>query len=85
MGNYEVSIRKSAVKELDALPTRELPKLVAKIQGLADSPRPPGSEKLTGEERYRIRQGLYRILYEVDDARRTVTVVKIAHRREAYR
>ena len=85
MGNYEVSIRKSAIKELDALPARELPRIVAKIRGLAEDPRAAGSEKLTGEEKFRVRQGLYRILYEIDDARTTVTIVKIAHRREAYR
>lgn len=85
MGNYEVNIRKSAIKELDTLPTREMTKIVARIRGLAEDPRPLGNEKLTGEEKYRVRQGLYRILYEIDDAQKTVTIVKIAHRREVYR
>jgi mRNA interferase RelE/StbE len=85
VGNYEVSVRKSAVKELEALPARELPKVVAKIRGLAEGPRPLGSEKLTSEEKFRIRQGTYRILHEIDDTRSTVTIVKIAHRREACR
>jgi mRNA interferase RelE/StbE len=85
VGNYEVNIRKSAIKELDALPAREITKVVVKIRGLAEDPRPPGSEKLTSDEKYRLRQGLYRILYEIDDAQKMVTIVKIAHRREVYR
>jgi len=52
---------------------------------LADNPRPPGCEKLSGQERYRIRQGDYRILYEVDESQQVVIVVKIGHRREVYR
>ncbi|MHB0887045.1 MAG: type II toxin-antitoxin system RelE family toxin [Bacillota bacterium] len=59
--------------------------MVSRIQALSDNPRPPGGEKLSGQERYRIRQGDYRILYEVDDARQAVTIVKIGHRREVYR
>ena len=58
---------------------------MSRIQALGTNPRPAGSEKLTGAEQYRVRHGVYRILYEVDDVRRTVTVVKIGHRREVYR
>ncbi len=57
----------------------------ARIGGLAATPRPPGSEKLSGQEKYRIRQGAYRILYLIEDAGSTVTIVKIGHRREVYR
>jgi mRNA interferase RelE/StbE len=52
---------------------------------LADDPRPPGSEKLSGQDRYRLRQGDYRVVYGVDDELRIVEVVKIGHRREVYR
>ena len=85
MGSYAVEIRRSAIKELDAIPTADLGRVMSRIQALGSNPRPPGSEKLTGAEQYRVRQGVYRILYEVDDTRRTVTIVKIGHRREVYR
>ena len=71
MAGYRLLIKPSAAKEIDAL---------------ADEPRPAGCEKLAGAEgRYRIRQGQFRIVYGVDDATRTVEVVKVGHRREVYR
>lgn len=85
MGSYRLALKQSAAKELDSLPGRDLARVISGIQALSDSPRPPGCEKLSGQERYRIRQGDYRILYEVSDARQVVTVVKIGHRREVYR
>jgi mRNA interferase RelE/StbE len=85
VASFAVEIRRSAIKELDAIATADLGRVMSRIQALGSNPRPPGSEKLTGAEQYRVRQGVYRILYEVDDARRTVTIVKIGHRREAYR
>jgi mRNA interferase RelE/StbE len=80
---YSVLIKKSAAKELQAVPKKE--KLIAKIGKLAMDPRPGGSEKLAGDDKYRMRHGLYRVLYEIDDAVVVVTVVRVAHRREAYR
>ena len=87
MASYSVLIKTSAVKELEAVEPRGLrARIVARIQSLARAPRPPDSQKLAGEpERYRIRQGAYRIVYAVDDERRIVEVVKIGHRREVYR
>ncbi len=85
MESYKLTLKQSAAKELESLPHRDLVRIVSRIQALADNPRPPGGEKLSGQERYRIRQGDYRILYEVNDARQAVTVVKIGHRREVYR
>jgi len=82
---YNVLIKKSAAKELEAVPKKNREKLVAKIRNLANDPRPPGSEKLAGDDKYRIRQGVYRVLYEVDDTTVMVTVVRVAHRREVYR
>jgi mRNA interferase RelE/StbE len=58
---------------------------VVKLQALASEPRPPGSTKLSGSEQYRIRQGDWRAVYEIDDEKKTVVVVKIGHRREVYR
>ena len=87
MASYSVRIKTSAAKELEAVEPRAIRvRIVARIQGLARSPRPTGSQKLAGpDERYRIRQGSYRIVYSVDDARRVVEIVKIGHRREVYR
>ena len=85
MANYEVEVKKSAANEIADLPSKDIQRIVEKIQNLRSYPRPSGSEKLSGDDKYRIRQGTYRVLYEIDDATLTVTVVKIAHRREVYR
>jgi mRNA interferase RelE/StbE len=83
---YSLSIVASAAKELEAIATkRDRQQIVARIRALADNPRPRGCQKLEGAARVRIRQGHYRILYEVSDADRTVTVVKVGHRRDVYR
>jgi mRNA interferase RelE/StbE len=82
---YSLDIKKSAAKELGALPPKDCARIVARIQGLASEPRPHGAEKLTADDKYRLRQGRYRILYQIDDRTRRVTIVKIADRKEAYR
>ena len=84
-GSYSLVIKKSAERELRALPKPDVRRIAERIRGLAHNPRPPGNEKLSGQDRYRIRQGDYRIVYAVDDERRAVEVVKIGHRREVYR
>ena len=85
MARYRVLIKSSAVKELEALPKKDR-KLVAKrIESLGENPRPSGCQKLSGEEKYRVRQGPYRILYLVQDEEIIVIVVKIGHRRDVYR
>ncbi len=85
MASYSLQIKPSAAKELEALPKKDRQRVVARIQGLATDPRPPGCEKLSGHDRYRVRQGDYRILYTVNDVALLVVVVKIGHRREVYR
>jgi mRNA interferase RelE/StbE len=85
MANYKVVFRESIAKDLRAIPNKEVARILRRIDDLAQNPRPPGSEKLTGEEKYRIRQGNYRILYAIEDEIITVTVVKIGHRRQVYR
>jgi len=82
---YCIVIKPSAVKELEAVPSKDRSRIVYRIQGLAEEPRPHGCEKLSRQNRYRIRQGKYRILYEVMDKEVIVVVVKVAHRKEAYR
>ena len=85
MASYKLLIKASAAKELEALPRKDRSRMVVKMEGLADNPHPPGSEKLSGEEKYRLRQGDYRVLYSIQDASATVTIVKIGHRRDVYR
>ena len=81
MEKYKILIRKSAAKELDKIPKRDL----QRIKSLSKKPRPSGSEKLSGQERYRIRQGNYRIVYSIQDKEHSVWIVKIGHRSEVYR
>ena len=85
MASYRLLIKASAARELEALPRKERTRVVGRIRQLAMHPRPRGSEKLSGNEKYRIRQGNYRVLYSVDDADGSVLVVKIGHRRDVYR
>jgi mRNA interferase RelE/StbE len=84
MERYSIFIKKSAAKELEGLPKKDLVKVLARIEGLAENPRPPGAEKLAGLDLYRVRQGSYRIVYSVEDRVLTVWVVKVGHRREVY-
>ena len=85
MASYRLLIKPSAAKELEGLPMKDRRRVVARMQGLSDQPRPPGCEKLTGHDLFRVRQGMYRILYEVQDHDLTVVIFKIGHRRDVYR
>lgn len=85
MASYKLLIKRSAAKELEALPPKVRRRVVSSIEGLGAAPRPEGVEKLSGQEKYRIRQGDYRVLYSIDDTAKTGTVVKIGHRRDVYR
>lgn len=83
--SYDLRIKPSAVKELRSLQPADRRRVVERIEALAEDPRPPGCEKLTGGARCRVRQGSQRVLHEVDDEAQIVTVVKIGHRRDVYR
>ncbi len=85
MASYKIFLKASAAKELEALPKADRLRVVERIKTLAENPRPMGCEKLTGDEKYRLRQGVYRILYEIHDDTIMVMVVKIGHRRAVYR
>lgn len=86
MGKYKVSIKPSAVKEIESLPRKKDRQLIIRRIGLlADNPRPPGCTKLSGYDRYRIRQGSYRIVYGIEDDELVVYVVKVGHRKDVYR
>jgi mRNA interferase RelE/StbE len=82
---YSVLITRSAEKEIERLPAGVRRLVVRRVLALADDPRPQGSQKLTGEDKYRIRQGDYRVVYTIEDAIVTVTVVRVAHRSDVYR
>jgi len=85
MAEYKITVRKSAVKELENIPGKELQKIIKRIQALAQNPRPFGSQKLSEREFFRVRQGDYRIVYSIRDKDFVVNIVKIGHRREIYR
>lgn len=85
MAAYKLFFKKSVQKDLNETPKKDLKKILARIKALAEDPRSAGCEKLTGHERYRVRQGRYRILYSIQDDELTVWVVKIGHQRDVYR
>ena len=86
MAKYNLLIKPSAVKEIEGVSLKkDRQRVVARITKLAENPRPPGCEKLSGQDKYRIRQGRYRILYAIDDQERVVNIVKVAQRKDVYR
>lgn len=87
MERYNVQILRSAAKEIEAVSTKkERQAIVRRIESLAEDPRGAGCEKLAGrEDRYRVRQGRYRIIYSIEDEVLTVVVVKVGHRKDVYR
>ena len=82
---YEIIIKPSAQRDLDAFPPKEVQRIATRISLLVTDPRPYGSQELSGADSYRIRSGNCRVLYEVDDGRKRVFIFRIKHRREAYR
>jgi len=85
VARYEVRLRTSVAKDLDPIPKRDVRRIIAAIASLSENPRPPQSRKLSASEKYRLRCGAYRVLYEIEDAILVVCVVKVGHRREVYR
>ncbi|NOX69172.1 MAG: type II toxin-antitoxin system RelE/ParE family toxin [Gammaproteobacteria bacterium] len=86
MEKYKLRIKTSAAKELEAISRKaDRQRIVARIKALADNPRPAGCKKLSGSERYRIRQGPYRIVYAIEEQQLIVYVVKIGDRKSVYR
>jgi mRNA interferase RelE/StbE len=87
VASYRLIIKTSAGRELAEVGSRsDREKIVSRIRALASNPRPQGSEKLAGyADRYRVRQGNYRVVYLIDDASRTVTIFKVGHRKDVYR
>jgi len=85
MVEYKIFFKKSVEKDFRAIPKNDLKKILDRIEALAEDPRPQGCEKLTGQQKYRLRQGRYRILYSIQDDELTIWVVKVGHRKDIYR
>ncbi|MGM0542598.1 MAG: type II toxin-antitoxin system RelE family toxin [Pseudomonadota bacterium] len=85
MASYKLVFKQSVSKDFRSIPNKDVARILQRIEELPYNPRPVGSEKLSGQERYRIRQGVYRIIYEVVDELLVVTVVKVGHRKHVYK
>jgi len=85
MARYSLRFKKSVSKDLRSIPNQDVRRILKRIDMLADDPRPIGSEKLSTQEVYRVRQGRYRILYEIQDLVLIIVIVKVAKRSDAYR
>ena len=85
MAAYKIYFKKSVEKDFKVIPKKDLLKILERIEALAEDSRPPGCEKLSGQQKYRLRQGRYRILYSVQDDELTIWVVKVGHRKDIYR
>ena len=85
MARYRIQFKNSVAKDLRNFPKKDVKKILGKIDALAENPRPPGVKKLSGSDYYRVRQGMYRIVYEVVDDTLIVYVIKVAHRSSIYR
>jgi mRNA interferase RelE/StbE len=85
VAKYRLLIKPSAVKEIEAIPLKkDRQRIIDRLLKLAENPRPPGCEKLSGQNKYRVRQGRYRILYVIEDDKLLVYVVKVGHRKDVY-
>ena len=85
MASYRLVFRQSVTKDLRAIPKSDVARILKRIEALAENPRGAGCEKLSGQERYRVRQGQYRIIYEIVDAELVITVVRVGNRRDVYK
>lgn len=85
MDKFKIFFKESVRKDFKQIPKKDVKKILNKIEELGSEPRPAGCEKLTGDEKYRVRQGRYRIVYSVQDKELTVWVVKVGHRKDVYR
>jgi len=85
MAVYSILLKDSVRKDLESVPNNYLQRIMNRIGALADNPRPVGCEKLSGQEKYRVRQGDYRIIYSIQDTWLTVWIVKVGHRRDVDR
>ncbi|MDX1736891.1 MAG: type II toxin-antitoxin system RelE/ParE family toxin [Alphaproteobacteria bacterium] len=84
MAEYKIFFKKSVWKDFEPIPKKDLRRILQRIDLLSENPRPPGSQKLSGQEKYRIRQGHYRIVYSIQDDELTIWIVRVGHRKDIY-
>ena len=85
MAKYKLFFTETFYKNLKAIPAGDVKRILKRVKRLADDPRPVGSQKLASQtDRYRVRQGNYRVIYSIEDDRLVIVVVKVGHRREVY-
>lgn len=84
MAVYKLFIEKAVFKQLKNIPERDYKKIITSISALANNPRPPGCKKLKGRPGYRIREGVYRVIYEINDKILTVTIIEAGNRKDIY-
>jgi len=85
MANYSIVVKESVTKDLRSIPNKDVERILKRINSLSENPRSDGCIKLSGQERYRVRQGIYRIVYEIQDTKLVILIVKVAHRGEVYK
>lgn len=85
MASYKIIIRKSVSKDMKRIPKKDVRRILNALKALSEEPRPPQSKKLSGEDKYRLRCGVYRVLYEIQDELLVVCVVRVRHRKHVYR
>ncbi len=85
MDSYELVVRPSVQRDVRGIPSKDLRRILERMEALRNNPRPANCVKLSGQESYRVRQGNYRIIHELDDTQRVVVIAKVGHRREVYR
>jgi mRNA interferase RelE/StbE len=85
MAKYSILFKRSVWKDFESIPKNDLKKILKAIKSLSKDPRPLGYQKLCSQERYRLRQGRYRINYSIQDNELTVWVIKVGHRKDVYR
>jgi len=85
MASYSLVFKKSVAKDFRNIPNKDVKRILKRIDSLCKNPRIEGCIKLSGQEKYRVRQGVYRIIYEIQESELIILVVKVAHRSEAYK
>lgn len=85
MAEYKIYFKESVEKDFSTIPKKDLQKIIRLTKTLAKNPRSPDYEKLTGQDRYRVRQGHYRIVYSIHDKELAVWIVKVGHKKDIYR
>ncbi|MDA3787101.1 MAG: type II toxin-antitoxin system RelE/ParE family toxin [Desulfobacula sp.] len=84
MAEYKIFFKNSVWKDFKSIPDKDLTKILTCIESLSENPHPPGCKKLSGQERYRLRYGRYRILYSIQGKELQIWIVKVGHRKNVY-